>query len=140
MAARLPRLPFRTGAFELALVSHLLFLYAEALDAAFHADALREALRVAREVRVLPLLDLDGGPSRHVEPVRAALGSDGVESEGGAGGLRAPGGRRPHAAARADRVGERAPTRAAYPGASASSPSSTPSSAARPSRRAERRR
>lgn len=81
VAARLPRLPFRAEAFDLALVSHLLFLYAESLDADFHREALRELLRVAREVRVFPLLDLDGRPSPHVEPARAALAAVGAESE-----------------------------------------------------------
>lgn len=73
VAAALPQLPFATDAFDLALSSHLLFLYADALDLGFHVAALTEMLRVAPEARVFPLLDLDGAPSRHVEPVAAAL-------------------------------------------------------------------
>jgi len=53
----LPDLPFRDGAFDLVLSSHLLFMYADRLDEEFHVHALREMVRVARgEVRVFPLL------------------------------------------------------------------------------------
>jgi SAM-dependent methyltransferase len=69
----LPRLPFRDGQFGLALVSHLLFLYSEALDADFHLAALAELARVAHEVRVFPLVALDGSHSPHVDGVIAAL-------------------------------------------------------------------
>lgn len=54
----LPDLPFDAGSFDLALCSHLLFLYPR-LGPDFHLDSLREMLRVSREVRVYPLVDLD---------------------------------------------------------------------------------
>jgi SAM-dependent methyltransferase len=73
VAARLPRLPFPEDSFDLVLCSHLLFLYSEELDLDAHVDALREMLRVGREVRVFPLLDMDGGRSRHVERALKAL-------------------------------------------------------------------
>lgn len=73
VAAGLPALPFAADGFDLALSSHLLFLYADALDLGFHVAALTEMLRVAPEARVFPLLDLGGVPSRHVEPAVAAL-------------------------------------------------------------------
>lgn len=73
VAASLPTLPFRDDQFELAVVSHLLFLYSEQLNLEFHLAAFAELLRVAREVRVFPLLDLDRQWSRHVGPVRARL-------------------------------------------------------------------
>ena len=60
VAAALPHLPFADGAFDLALSSHLLFTYADRLDAAFHVAALRELARVATEVRVHPLVDQAG--------------------------------------------------------------------------------
>ena len=72
-AASLPNLPFADNAFDLAVCSHLLFLYSEQLSGAFHAAAVRELCRVAREVRVFPLLDLAGERSRHLEAVRDAL-------------------------------------------------------------------
>jgi hypothetical protein len=73
VAASLPQLPFRDNQFALAVVSHLLFLYSEQLDLDFHLAAFAELLRVAHEVRVFPLLDLDRQWSRHVLPVRAHL-------------------------------------------------------------------
>lgn len=69
LAAALPRLPFRDGTFDLALCSHFLFLYSVQLDLAFHLAAVTELLRVAREVRLFPLLDLDGRPSAHLPAV-----------------------------------------------------------------------
>lgn len=61
-AGSLPALPFADRSFDLVLSSHLLFTYADRLDAAFHVAALRELLRVCRgEVRVFPLLDQAGG-------------------------------------------------------------------------------
>jgi hypothetical protein len=81
VAATLPQLPFRDGTFAIALCSHFLFLYSGHFDLDFHVAALRELLRVAREARIFPLLDLDGEPSRHVEPAIAALRGDGLSAE-----------------------------------------------------------
>jgi hypothetical protein len=60
VAAALPHLPFADGAVDLVLSSHLLFTYADRLDAAFHVAALREMARVGTEVRVYPLVDQAG--------------------------------------------------------------------------------
>ncbi|MEJ2202035.1 MAG: hypothetical protein P8X63_13630, partial [Desulfuromonadaceae bacterium] len=81
IAAALPCLPFADGAFELALSSHLLFLYSEQLSAAFHLQALREMLRVAGEVRVFPLLTLAGQPSPHLQTVVEQLAASGFRVE-----------------------------------------------------------
>ncbi|MEX1667193.1 class I SAM-dependent methyltransferase [Zhongshania arctica] len=67
--ASLPELPFFDAEFDLALCSHLLFLYSEQIDAAQHIDALVEMCRVAKEVRIYPLLSLDGRVSQHVPGV-----------------------------------------------------------------------
>ncbi len=77
IAGELPLLPFESGAFDIALSSHFLFLYSAHLSAGFHLQALREMLRVAREVRVFPLLTLDGKPSPHVTFIRESLESHG---------------------------------------------------------------
>src|SRR3984957_7315589 len=71
--AELPDLPFFDGTFDLALCSHFLFLYSEHRDAQFHIQALRELCRVAQEVRIFPLLELSGAPSRHLPEVIKAL-------------------------------------------------------------------
>jgi hypothetical protein len=78
--AGLPKLPFGDGAFGLALCSHFLFLYSAQLDEAFHVASLRELCRVAGEVRVFPLTALGAVPSPHVEPVVAALRTEGFDA------------------------------------------------------------
>lgn len=81
LAAALPRLPFADQRFTLALVSHLLFLYSEHLDLAFHLAAVDELLRAAQELRVFPLLGLDRRWSPHVGPVHAHLEGRGLVVE-----------------------------------------------------------
>lgn len=77
----LPKLSFADKTFDLALCSHLLFLYTNLLTAEFHLASLRELCRVSNEVRVFPLLDLLGRPSAHLENVRLTLAQEGIESE-----------------------------------------------------------
>jgi len=77
LAASLPVLPFADAEFELCLCSHLLFLYSENLSLDFHLAAMLEKLRVAREVRVFPLFDLNCQRSAHLDPVRHALEAKG---------------------------------------------------------------
>lgn len=69
----LPDLPFQTREFGLAVCSHYLFLYSPHLSLDFHLQSIRELCRVAREVRVFPLLELGAVPSRHLEPVMECL-------------------------------------------------------------------
>lgn len=68
-AGELPSLPFANNQFDIALSSHFLFLYSAHLSAEFHLQALQEMLRVAREVRVFPLLTLDGAISPHLSVI-----------------------------------------------------------------------
>jgi hypothetical protein len=79
--AALPKLPFVDHQFELALCSHLLFLYSEQLSFEFHRASILELCRVAREVRIFPLLALDCRLSPYVEPIRAALSAAGFVVE-----------------------------------------------------------
>ena len=69
----LPQLGFNDHQFELALCSHYLFLYSEQISVQAHIDSLQELCRVAKEVRVYPLLSLDGEPSPHLSQVILAL-------------------------------------------------------------------
>ena len=71
VAGAVPELPFGDGVFDLALVSHFLFLYSDRLDLEFHRASVRELLRVAREVRIFPLTTLDARRSTHVEALVA---------------------------------------------------------------------
>lgn len=75
----LPQLDFADQQFELCLCSHLLFLYSEQLSLAFHQAAIAELLRVAQEVRIFPLLKLDGEPSPYVGTIMQALSEQGYE-------------------------------------------------------------
>jgi SAM-dependent methyltransferase len=69
LPCELPQLPFADGQFDLALCSHLLFTYSGQLSCEFHGQAILEMCRVAKELRVFPLLDHGGQPSPHVEIV-----------------------------------------------------------------------
>jgi hypothetical protein len=80
VAGELPALPFTADAFDLALCSHFLFLYSRLLTADFHVAAVRELLRVARDVRIFPLLALGSEPSAHVDPVVEAMRRDGHDA------------------------------------------------------------
>ena len=81
VAAGLPSLPFADSSFDLALCSHLLFLYTEQLSLSLHVAGVIEMTRVAREVRVFPLLMLGNAPSTHVGPVREELERLGYQHE-----------------------------------------------------------
>lgn len=72
-AASLPDLPFADGTFDLVLCSHFLFTYSDTLDLSFHVEAVSEMARVGREVRIFPLLDMDGKPSPHLAGVTEVL-------------------------------------------------------------------
>ncbi len=81
VAGSLPSLPFADGRFDLALCSHLLFLYSELRSLDFHLQAIRELCRVAGEVRVFPVVGLDCEPSPHLAPIQQQLGSAGFQVE-----------------------------------------------------------
>ncbi len=75
----LPELPFEDGEFDLALCSHLLFFYADQLPREFHVDGVAELCRVAGQVRVFPLVDLNAAPSPQVAPALERLRALGFE-------------------------------------------------------------
>jgi len=63
--AALPTLPFADKQFDVALVSHFLFLY-ESLGLDFHLASIKELMRVSKEVRIFPLVNLPGATSEHL--------------------------------------------------------------------------
>jgi hypothetical protein len=75
--AELPILPFDDGAFDIALCSHFLFLYSDRLTLEFHRKSILQLCRVANDVRIFPLIDLDLRPSPHVQPIASVLEKDG---------------------------------------------------------------
>lgn len=71
------KLSYADGSFDLGLSSHFLLLY-PSLGYDFHIAAIAEMLRVCREVRIFPIVDLDGNPTeltgrviRHFERTHA---------------------------------------------------------------------
>ncbi len=77
--ASLPELPFEDKTFDLALCSHYLFLYSDHVSLEQHILSMKELCRVANEVRVYPLVTLEGKPSGHLDPVVAELQNVGVD-------------------------------------------------------------
>ncbi len=74
----LPSLGFEDNQFDLALCSHLLFLYSDHLDLEFHRRSILELCRVANEVRIFPLIDLDACSSEHLPPICSDLEDRGL--------------------------------------------------------------
>lgn len=79
VTAELPELPFADASFDLGLCSHLLFLYSLHLDEEFHRRSVRELCRVARELRIFPLLALGGQRSPYVDRVSEEMTAAGYQ-------------------------------------------------------------
>ena len=71
----LPYLPFANQTFDLALSAHFLFLYTDNLTFEFHVSAISEMLRVAQELRIFPLLDVNAQESRYLNGILEAFQS-----------------------------------------------------------------
>ncbi|WP_239651680.1 class I SAM-dependent methyltransferase [Neosynechococcus sphagnicola] len=79
--ASLPTLPFADQQFDLALCSHLLFLYSDHLDYTFHLDSIQELCRVATQVRIFPLITLALQRSPYIDALRPTLADRGITSD-----------------------------------------------------------
>ena len=77
LAESLPDLSLPSGSFDLALCSHLLFLYSDNLSLNFHKEAIAEMCRVAHEVRIFPLVTYNCQPSPYLDPVTSYLKEEG---------------------------------------------------------------
>lgn len=75
----LPALPFPNRSFDIAVCSHFLFLYSDQLGEAFHVKAVHDLCRVAREVRIFPLLALGSRPSPYVDTIVEAARNSGCD-------------------------------------------------------------
>jgi SAM-dependent methyltransferase len=75
----LPSLEFADRQFDLCVCSHLLFLYSEQLSLDFHVASIHELLRIAKEVRIFPLLKLDCEPSPYLKVVIEKLSTQGYD-------------------------------------------------------------
>lgn len=74
VSGSLPRIDFPDNHFDIALSSHFLFLYSKNLTLDFHIEAIGEMLRVAPEVRIFPLVDLNAETSPYIDPVIRRFG------------------------------------------------------------------
>jgi hypothetical protein len=77
LTGELPTLDCDSQQYDIALCSHFLFLYSEQFDYEFHRAAIYEMLRVAKEVRIFPLLNLDLKQSPHLQPILNELEASG---------------------------------------------------------------
>lgn len=66
-------LPFNDFTFDFALSSHYLFADLDDQTVDFHLSVIRELARVAKEVRIFPLIDREGNPSEFLGPVLLGL-------------------------------------------------------------------
>jgi hypothetical protein len=66
-------LPFADFSFDFALCSHYLFADLDDQTVDFHMTVIRELARVAKEVRIFPLIDKDGNTSAFLGPVLLGL-------------------------------------------------------------------
>lgn len=71
LAQSLPKLLFGDGQFDLAVCSHLLFLYSDQLSFDFHRESIQELCQVSGEVRIFPLPALDCSKSPHILPIQS---------------------------------------------------------------------
>lgn len=79
---QLPALSFNNAQFDLAVCSHLLFTYSDQLDLEFHLASIIEMCRVAKEVRIFPLLvNMSGERSPQLQPVMRKLQERGYQVE-----------------------------------------------------------
>jgi hypothetical protein len=77
----LPQLDFADNQFDLALCSHYLFLYSQQVSLQAHIASLQALCRMAKQVRVYPLLALDGQPSPHLSATITALEQSGLSAQ-----------------------------------------------------------
>ena len=76
----LPALPFDDNAFQLALCSHLLFLYSDHFSLEFHVESMKELCRVSSETRIFPIMDLTSSRSVHLEEAILQLEAVGLNA------------------------------------------------------------
>ncbi len=78
--ASLPKLPFKDTEFDLALCPHYLFLYSEHVNQKEHILSMKELCRVAKEVRVYPLLSISNNEkSPYLNSVIIELRNSGLD-------------------------------------------------------------
>lgn len=77
VTAELPNLHMPKQRFDLALCSHLLFLYSAQLPYSLHLESIQAMLQVSQEVRIFPVLTLMLERSPHLAPLMQTLQAQG---------------------------------------------------------------
>lgn len=82
VAGALPNIKFKDNSFDYALCSHFLFLYSPQIDEQQHVEGVLELCRVAREIRIYPLVSIDNNQrSKHLSAVFSAIEKAGYTYE-----------------------------------------------------------
>lgn len=74
-------LPYPDFSFDFALSSHYLFADLDEQTVEFHINVIRELARIAKEVRIFPLIDREGKTSEFLGPVLLQLQREGYGVE-----------------------------------------------------------
>ncbi len=77
----LPELAFQENLFDLVISSYCLFTYEKQFDYEFHLKAIREMARVGEEVRIFPLVRINGKPSGYLSNLMSELATGGFSTE-----------------------------------------------------------
>lgn len=80
VCAELPKLPFNDNEFDLVISAHLLFFYSDNLSIEFHKNSIIEMLRVAKEVRIFPIVDINSNISKYYKEIKNWLSKYGIDS------------------------------------------------------------
>jgi hypothetical protein len=78
---RLPKSQFKDNQFDLVLSGHFLFLYSDRVSYDFHLKALEELARIGKEVRIYPLIGLNGKSYLHTSKLIQELTLKGINGE-----------------------------------------------------------
>ena len=81
LSGSLPNLVFTDQQFDLALCSHFLFLYSEHFSLEQHIKSVLELCRVAKEVRIYPLVSLAGEISPHLDSLINRLKEHNIKTQ-----------------------------------------------------------
>lgn len=80
VVGELPHLNIEDSQYDMALCSHFLFLYSKQFDYNFHLSSIIEMLRIAKEVRIFPLITLNLKQTPYLEPLLNELKSKGYNA------------------------------------------------------------
>jgi hypothetical protein len=79
--SKIENLIFPDEAFHLALSAYALFTVTDHLSETYHINAILELLRVANEVRIFPLTNLQGKVSPYIGTILSGLQQQGLDTE-----------------------------------------------------------